>query len=126
MLTTSELSFVRPSPDDHVAFSELEFRALFGAQVTSACDFDVGARQADGRHAHVEAHVVVEHEALAGRRAVLQQRLFLDANRRLRALFVLVAAVSLVVVLSLAAALRVTLLVLRDETTKNKTKQKRR
>lgn len=62
---------------------------------TSAGYFDVGSRQSDGRHPHVETDVVVEKEPFAGRRAILQKRFFLDANGRLGTIFVqFVAAVS--------------------------------
>lgn len=121
MLTTSELSLARPSPKQkHVRFHlrcSRGCRAREKSGRTSAGDFDVGSRQTDGRHAHVQADVVVEHQALAGRGAVLEQRLLLDADRRLRALFVVVAAISLLsllVSLVAATALRVTILVLRD------------
>ena len=57
---------------------------------TSAGDFDIGARQTNGRHAHVEADVIVEHDPLGGGRTVLGQRLFFDADGRLvRALLVI-------------------------------------
>ena len=91
MLTTSELSLVRPSPvcpkEEKRWVSRLlvtkkldengpktrEVRTRVGGwdqgqdAATSTGDFDVGSGQADGRHAHVEADVLVDEDAL-GRR----------------------------------------------------------
>lgn len=66
------------------------------AFLTSAGNFDVGSGQSDGRHSHVEADIVVEEEALAGRWTILQEALLFDADRRLRAILVnFVAAITI-------------------------------
>ena len=94
---------------------------------TSAGYFDVGSRQSDGRHPHVETDVVVEKEPFAGRRAILQKRFFLDADGRLGTIFVqFVAAVSvalltlfLLPISSIFIVDRFTIFVLREEENKH-------